>query len=456
MRRRTVAAWGAAIVVPASSLAFLPAAASGFATAPVAGVAAEGHATIRVPATSDTAVPDTAVPDTAAARPEASGSADVRHVDCRAGSDDADGSAAAPWRTPQAVAKHSLPDGAQVLLRRGCAWEGAVRLAGERITLGAFGDGAAPVLTDERGDRLTPVLTLASPGGTVRDLAVVGGAGAGVQVAAAGATVTRTEVTGTAFGVQFVAPDGVADAVYVHDLHMDINTPGGDDDSGAVCFDVRAPRATVRGSHAERCRAPSYDYGHDGGFVEVWKSGDGLQVLDNTAIEVNGFLEAGGQGGSDSFHGAQIRGNAVVRSHGGIGVHDEGHYAIDASSIVLRDNDIQVVDGELTYGDAGALSIDASNRIGPGAPGTLRPNPAGPPTEDAAASSASSSAAASTAGTPSSPSPAPAAREWVYDDGVGAWGLWEWRGQGWVLVEVSEAGRSARPDRFGRTEAPSG
>ena len=36
-------------------------------------------------------------------------------------------------------------------------------------------------------------------------------------------------------------------------------------------------------------------------------------------------------------------------------------------------------------------------------------------------------------------------REWVYDEGVRAWGLWEWRGQGWVLVDVSESDPHAPP-----------
>ena len=407
MRWRVVAAWGAAFLVLASSLAILPAAA--------------------IPAPADSPI--------------------ARHVDCQAGNDDGDGSAGAPWRTPQSLATRALQPDTHVLLRRGCAWDGPVRLVGERIVLGAYGEGAAPVLSAADADRLTPVLTVDSPGGAVRDLVIADGAGAGVQLAAPGASVSRTEVTGTAFGVQFAAPDGVADAVYVHDLHMDINTPGGDDDSGAVCFDVRAPRATVRGSHAERCRAPSYDYGHDGGFVEVWKSGDGLTVVDNTAIDVNGFLEAGGEGGSDSFHGAQIRGNKVARSHGGIGVHDDGKYAIDASAVVFRDNEIQVVDGEITYGNAAALSIDGSNRIGAQAPGTVVPNPAGPGSDRAEGGASTDSTpttdSATTDTATADPSAAP--REWVYDEGVRAWGLWEWRGQGWVLVDVSESDPHAPP-----------
>ncbi|MEP7159606.1 MAG: hypothetical protein ABI746_00740 [Dermatophilaceae bacterium] len=409
-------------------------------------------------------------PLTAQAIPDEPVAADlVRHIDCQSGNDSQDGSPAAPWRTPQSLAGRSLAVGTQLLLRRGCSWDGPVRVTGDRITLGTYGSGTAPRVTANGADRRTPVLTMASAGGTVSDLVIADGAGAGVQLAAEGATVTRTEITGTAFGVQFTAPDGVADAVYVHDLHMDINTPGGDDDSGAVGFDVRASRATVQNSHAVNCRASSYDYGHDGGFVEVWKKGDGLRVLNNTAVNVSGFLEAGGEGGADSFHGAQIVGNHVAQSHGGIGVHSGGGYAIEASGIVFRENRIQVTDGEITYGNRSALSIDRSNVIGAGAPATVIPRAAGPASEQPAPSSPGSPpAAASSPAAPSAPAAPPpsvgsgpteaepilphewvydgSAREWVYDPGVDAWGLWEWRSDMWVLLQTRSAQWQLSPE----------
>ncbi len=383
----------------------------------------------------------------------------VRHIDCQSGNDAQDGSPAAPWRTPQSLTDRSLTAGTHVLLRRGCSWDGPVRVTGDRITLAAYGTGTPPTVTANGADRLTPVLTIASAGGTVSDLVVADGAGAGVQLAGERATVTRTEITGTAFGVQFAAPDGVANEVHVHDLHMDINTPGGDDDSGAVGFDVRAPRATVQNSHAANCRAPSYDYGHDGGFVEVWKKGDGLRVLNNTAVNVNGFLEAGGEGGADSFHGAQVVGNHVAQSHGGIGVHSGGGYAIEASGIVFRENRIQVTEGEITYGNQSALSIDRSNVIGAEAPATVIPRAAGPELEQTAPPSPDAPPATpsppTTSSAPAAPPPSagagatetePAlprewvydgsAREWVYDPGADAWGLWEWRSDMWVLLQT--------------------
>ena len=268
MRRRVIAAWGAAILVPATSQAILPAGATPAARAPAAATFAPQTPAQTPPPTSAPA------PAPAEATPATADPATARHVDCRTGDDAGDGSTNAPWRTPQSLATRALQPDTHVLLRRGCAWDGPVRLVGERIVLGAYGEGAAPVLSAADADRLTPVLTVDSPGGAVRDLVIADGAGAGVQLVAPGASVSRTEVTGTAFGVQFAAPDGVADAVYVHDLHMDTNTPGGDDDAGAVAFDVRAPRATVRGSHAERCRAPSYDYGYDHSYCLVFTAPD--------------------------------------------------------------------------------------------------------------------------------------------------------------------------------------
>ena len=125
----------------------------------------------------------------------------------------------------------------------------------------------------------------------------------------------------------------------------------------------------------------------------------------------------------------------------------DGKYAIDASAVVFRDNEIQVVDGEITYGNAAALSIDGSNRIGAQAPGTVVPNPAGPGSDRAEGGASTDSTpttdSATTDTATADPSAAP--REWVYDEGVRAWGLWEWRGQGWVLVDVSESDPHAPP-----------
>ncbi|MBC7892955.1 MAG: hemolysin-type calcium-binding region [Sphingobacteriaceae bacterium] len=81
---------------------------------------------------------------------------------------------------------------------------------------------------------------------------------------------------------------------YAHDLVMVKNTVGGDDDYGAVAYWVFNANNEIAYNRAERCRAPSYDYGSDGGFFEIYTNGDSTYVHHNYAEDCNGFLEVGG------------------------------------------------------------------------------------------------------------------------------------------------------------------
>jgi hypothetical protein len=118
---------------------------------------------------------------------------------------------------------------------------------------------------------------------------------------------------------------------YVHDLHMVVDTPKSvdpNDDYGAVCFNLGSDDAEVAYNVGENCRAPSHDYGTDGGFVEAYDHGDNLHVHHNYALNTNGMIEVGGSGSDPSHHAYNIRvsynlvvftecnGQAVLINHG--------------------------------------------------------------------------------------------------------------------------------------------
>ena len=132
----------------------------------------------------------------------------------------------------------------------------------------------------------------------------------------------------------------------IHDLHMYNNTPGGDDDSGAVGFDVEADDATIAFTSCTHCRAPSYDYGHDGGFVDIWRHGNRLQLVDNTGSDIQGFLEIGGLGGTDSAYDVIATGNVITDTHTGVWVHGDGTFAIATGNITLDGNTFTTTDTE--------------------------------------------------------------------------------------------------------------
>ena len=77
---------------------------------------------------------------------------------------------------------------------------------------------------------------------------------------------------------------------------MVVNTPGGVDDSGAIGFGIFSPAHThdFGSNRIVNAKAPSYDYGTDGGGFETWCSVSDIRIHDNWVQNSNGFFEAGG------------------------------------------------------------------------------------------------------------------------------------------------------------------
>ena len=92
---------------------------------------------------------------------------------------------------------------------------------------------------------------------------------------------------------------------------MIVNTPGGDDDYGAVCFWLNAANNEVSYNRGINCKAPSFDYVYDGGFVEVSKQGTNSYIHHNYAENTNGFIELGGSG---SAQNVKIAYNVMVNT----------------------------------------------------------------------------------------------------------------------------------------------
>lgn len=290
-------------------------------------------------------------------------------VDCQGGDDAAAGTQAAPWRTPGSLARRTLPARAVVYLKRGCTWDGQVRIAGDGIALAPYGEGDPPTITAKDAPREEGAVVVDSPRGLVTGLRVRDTAGAGIWLAAQGAAASDSLVENVAFGVKFTAPHTIADRVAARDLHLYTSTPKSekaDDDSGAVGFNVESTDVTVQNSSCVNCRAPSDDYGHDGGFIEIWREGDRLRAFNNVGYNVDGFLEIGGMKGSgDAVQDVLLQGNKVSRVYErALYINQGGPYDIPVTGLVMRDNVMQLASGSAAAGDTSGVDIDDSNRIG--------------------------------------------------------------------------------------------
>ena len=82
---------------------------------------------------------------------------------------------------------------------------------------------------------------------------------------------------------------------------MVVNTPGGNDDYGAIGVGLFGSNNEVSYNIMEYCKAASYDYGTDGGALEWFGYADNNYVHHNIAKENNGFFEVGGGSARDTI-----------------------------------------------------------------------------------------------------------------------------------------------------------
>lgn len=84
---------------------------------------------------------------------------------------------------------------------------------------------------------------------------------------------------------------------HIHNLRMVRNTPlavNSNDDYGANPVVIGSSSNKVFNNYFEGCWANSYDYGYDGGAIELFGNEmNGNEFMYNTALNCNGFLEVG-------------------------------------------------------------------------------------------------------------------------------------------------------------------
>ncbi len=307
------------------------------------------------------------------------------YIDCTA-KGDGDGSSDRPWTSPSSLESASLAAGATVQLKRGCSWDGAVKIGGagtsaQPIVVSAFGDGPAPILTAGSNPKTVAVLTVDAPFTQVSGLHIKNAAGPGITLAGADSAVADTEIESVAIGVQMRGDRTTASRMTVHDLRMLTNTPGGNDDAGAIGFAVEASDVTITDSSCVNCVAPSYDYGTDGGFADIWNHGDRLTISNCTATNVDGFLEVGGDLKDASAVDVKLAGNTVKSVGGFLWLHTTGDYAmaigrLEASgNTIVNDSTTEVLGGSIGTVEFVDNTVTSSSQVAyKAAPGVHRDN----------------------------------------------------------------------------------
>lgn len=246
------------------------------------------------------------------------GSGPTYYVDSGAGSDTNSGTTAAtPFRTLGRATASALPAGASVLLKRGSTFTGPLKPLGsgtstQPITIGTYGDGAAPVVRDA-----TTCVAITGSYVVLTGLEVRACSWAGVEVAGSHDRLEGNLVTDTAAGV-YLKRGATFNVVRRNQLvdnnRMSVLTASpSSDDSGAFGVllhgdDNEIAHNTISGSDAF-----SYDYGRDGAAVEVYGAA-GNTIHHNTAVDNDAFTELGDPRSADNTYAYNVIRSSLATS----------------------------------------------------------------------------------------------------------------------------------------------
>ncbi|HYX38350.1 MAG TPA: chondroitinase-B domain-containing protein, partial [Oligoflexus sp.] len=216
----------------------------------------------------------------------------IFHVDSVAGSDVSPGtSPETPWQSLNKINAMKLLPGDVVRLKRGSAWDIGlvVKDSGTPeapITIEAYGDEnkpvqemKSPVIENSGAGRWGAAVELKGSYIIVEGLLLRNANARGVMIneGADHNIIRHNEITNVGIGVQVFGKFNLVTRNFVHDLHMivndqrDPNKPrSGANDFGANCFWLENTDNELSYNRGENCVAPSFDYGRDGGFVELF------------------------------------------------------------------------------------------------------------------------------------------------------------------------------------------
>jgi hypothetical protein len=265
------------------------------------------------------------------------------YVDCTGGSNaDSGTTMTSAWQSLSAVNNATFEPGDTIHFKRGCAWNRGLLLEssgmeGDPITYTAYGEGRAPIIRNTRDGTYGTGVMVAGDFNIIEHLLVrdVGESGVLMRRGADHNIVRNVEVTAAGLGIVAYGRDNLITRSFVHDLTMVVDSAEPDDDYGAVCFWVAAPDNEISYNRGVRCRAPSHDYGSDGGFVEIWRQGDNTLVHHNLADSTDGFLEIGGAGSATNVTVAR---NVLFNVRGGMCLHNTGSIGIWVDGLRFEHN----------------------------------------------------------------------------------------------------------------------
>lgn len=251
-----------------------------------------------------------------------------------------------PWKSLSRVSAAPLPPMSSVLFKRGSSWIGELSIGqsgqpGAPITFGAYGGGPRPIISNPGPvGSFTRGIVVTGDWIVLRGLEVRDTAEAAIKLMplADHNIIDDVELWNAGFGIQIDSAYNVVSRAYIHDLHMVVNTFGGNDDYGAVGITLVGGRNNeISYSAFARCRAPSLDYGQDGGAIEWYgPNTDANYVHHNWVSDSDGFFEIGGGSTANSV----VAYNVSVNNDRFLLLNLDGKYASTITNLRVENNTI--------------------------------------------------------------------------------------------------------------------
>ena len=211
------------------------------------------------------------------------------------------------WKSLDKVESAKLSAGDSVFLRRGSTWTDSLRIqysgtAQSPIVITCYCPAPSPLPSVSAAGVLFQVQKASNI--VIEKISLTGGKWSGVEIADttdSNIVIQDMEISNCGGGLSLAGTDIVARRNYIHDGKMVVNTQGApgtpqaNDDYGATGISLgQINGCSVYDNRLVNLRAPSYDYGYDGGSIEFWRSARNCEIYRNFSYYVDGFAEFGG------------------------------------------------------------------------------------------------------------------------------------------------------------------
>ena len=144
-------------------------------------------------------------------------------------------------------------------------------------------------------------------------------------------------------GINIVGDYNTVKNCTMTNLRMIRNTPtnvNSDDDYGANPVVIGGANNNILGNIFKDCWAVSYDYGFDGGAVEIYGGGTNNNIIMyNIADNCNGFLEFGSGNGGTSANN-YFAYNRITNCDGLVYINNSGQYTLNVTNLQFYNNSI--------------------------------------------------------------------------------------------------------------------